>query len=107
MNKYYPPVHQVSSAPPAYIDGFPQQLNQTPTIIHQQPAPVPASITLNQISGGGPLVLGQCPSCRVGELKNNYTFCGICCALVLFPIGILCCCHWRQKKCSNCGWRSA
>lgn len=33
MNKYYPPVHQVSSAPPAYIDGFPQQLNQTPTII--------------------------------------------------------------------------
>ncbi|XP_077976318.1 membrane protein BRI3-like [Styela clava] len=61
----------------------------TTTIIHQPPTSV--------------VVVGGCPACRVGVLEDDFTCCGVCCAIIFFPIGILCCLAMRQRRCPNCG----
>lgn len=43
-----------------------------------------------------------CPACRVGTLEYDYTCLGICCAIVFFPIGILCCLAMRNRRCLQC-----
>lgn len=47
--------------------------------------------------------VGGCPACRVGVLEDDFTCLGICCAILFFPIGILCCLAMRQRRCTNCG----
>lgn len=49
------------------------------------------------------VTVGGCPACRVGVLEDDFTCLGILCALLFFPIGILCCLAMRSKRCSNCG----
>ncbi|XP_064607093.1 membrane protein BRI3-like [Liolophura sinensis] len=49
------------------------------------------------------VVVGGCPSCRVGLLEDDYTCLGVCCAILFFPIGILCCLAMKQRRCPNCG----
>ncbi|UJR29145.1 hypothetical protein I4U23_010359 [Adineta vaga] len=49
------------------------------------------------------IVLGGCPACKTGMLENDFTFLGLCCAIFLFPIGILCCLAFRQRRCNFCG----
>jgi hypothetical protein len=49
------------------------------------------------------ILVGGCPACRVGVLEDDYTCCGICCAILFFPIGVLCCLATKQRRCSNCG----
>ncbi|XP_035255059.1 brain protein I3 [Anguilla anguilla] len=49
------------------------------------------------------VVVGGCPACRVGVLEEDFTCLGILCAIIFFPIGILCCLAMRQRMCPNCG----
>lgn len=49
------------------------------------------------------VVVGGCPACRVGILEDDFTCLGVFCALLFFPIGILCCLAMRQRRCPNCG----
>nr|XP_002125711.1 brain protein I3 [Ciona intestinalis] len=73
--------------------GYPQNYQQqgyTHTTIIQQPH-VPV------------VVVGGCPACRVGVLEDDYTCLGVCCAILFFPLGILCCLAMKQRRCPNCG----
>jgi len=49
------------------------------------------------------IVVGGCPACRVGVLEDDFTCLGVCCAILFFPLGILCCLAMRQRRCPNCG----
>ncbi|XP_046462085.1 brain protein I3-like [Daphnia pulex] len=48
-------------------------------------------------------LVGGCPACRVGVLDDEFTFLGLLCCILFFPIGILCCLALRQRRCLNCG----
>ncbi|XP_069123715.1 membrane protein BRI3-like [Argopecten irradians] len=78
------------NTPPAgYQQGYQQGYNSNSVIV-QQPAP--------QI-----VVVGGCPACRVGVLEEDYTCLGVLCAILFFPLGVLCCLAMRQRRCPNCG----
>ncbi|XP_052785357.1 brain protein I3-like [Mya arenaria] len=51
------------------------------------------------------IVVGGCPACRVGVLEDDYTCLGVCCAILFFPIGILCCLAMKERRCPNCDAR--
>ncbi|BFZ03120.1 hypothetical protein BsWGS_06159 [Bradybaena similaris] len=81
----YPP--QGGYPPPA---GAVPSYNQSATNVIVQP---PKSV----ITAGG------CPACRVGAFERECTGCGIVCATVFFPCGILACLALRLRRCNNCG----
>ncbi|XP_077976314.1 uncharacterized protein LOC144432109 [Styela clava] len=118
-------------APPAPAPAYYQQPSYAPPPVYAAPpapapAPAPAAspnqpinLVINQATNSGeqtqrneqpqvrtktvaPLEKGQCPSCRVGDLKQHYTVKGILCALLCFPLGLICCYVWRKRKCNNC-----
>ncbi|XP_037952055.1 uncharacterized protein LOC119682609 [Teleopsis dalmanni] len=49
------------------------------------------------------IAIGDCPACRVGQLEDGYSCLGLVCAIVLFPIGIICCMAMKNKRCPSCG----
>ncbi|XP_072947284.1 membrane protein BRI3-like [Epargyreus clarus] len=49
------------------------------------------------------IAVGACPACRVGILEDDFTCLGILCAILFFPLGILCCLALKNRRCSNCG----
>lgn len=49
------------------------------------------------------IIVGGCPACRVGVMEDDYTCLGLLCAILFFPIGIICCLLLRTRRCSNCG----
>ncbi|XP_043263682.1 brain protein I3 [Colletes gigas] len=49
------------------------------------------------------ILVGVCPACRMGIMENDYTCLGLLCAIMFFPIGILCCLMLKTRRCSNCG----
>lgn len=70
--------------------GQPGYQQQYGVIVQQQPA--------TQV-----VLVGGCPACRAGVLEEDYTCLGVLCAILFFPIGILCCLAMRQRRCPNCG----
>ncbi|XP_038069150.1 brain protein I3-like [Patiria miniata] len=76
-----PGYQQVTGAPPAgYIPAQPIRVTSTNVV-----------------------VVGGCPACRIGILEDDFTLLGVCCAILFFPLGILCCLAMRQRRCPNCG----
>lgn len=82
------------------------------------PAPGPQAQPYGQPYGGGMTVItnqqpmagntvivraGNCPNCHAGVLMDQFTCCGILCAIFFFPLGLLCCLLMRRQVCSNCG----
>ncbi|GAB1869226.1 Membrane protein BRI3 [Camponotus japonicus] len=49
------------------------------------------------------ILVGGCPACRVGVMEDDYTCLGLLCAILFFPIGIICCMLLKTRRCSNCG----
>lgn len=49
------------------------------------------------------IVIGGCPSCRIGFLEDTYSALGVLCAIFFFPLGVLCCLAMKTKRCRNCG----
>lgn len=69
-----------------------------PTYGATQPA-----TTTNIVINPSIIAVGACPACRVGVLEDDFTALGILCAIVCFPLGILCCLALKNRRCSNCG----
>lgn len=49
------------------------------------------------------ILVGCCPACKVGVMEDDYTCLGLLCAILFFPIGIICCLLLKTRRCSNCG----
>lgn len=64
--------------------------------------PTTAHVTHHTIIVDDLRVVGGCPACRIGVLEENYPCCALCCAIVFFPAGILCCLCMRNRRCSHC-----
>ncbi|KAK4872929.1 hypothetical protein RN001_014958 [Aquatica leii] len=96
--------------PPPYTP-YPQyedyQQYQTTPIYPQAVGPnygstaMPATTTI--IMPPKIILVGACPACRIGVLEDDYTCLGLLCAILFFPIGILCCQALKNRRCSNCG----
>ena len=76
-------------APPGYQQ-VPPPPPQTTTYVYQAP---PVHVPM-----------GNCPACQRGILRDEFTVAGLCCAILFFPIGILCCLAMTEKRCSSCGF---
>ncbi|XP_060068598.1 membrane protein BRI3-like [Ylistrum balloti] len=72
-----------------YQQGY-QNYTSSNVIVQQQPA--------SQV-----VIVGGCPACRVGVLEEDYTCLGVLCAILFFPLGVLCCLAMRQRRCPSCG----
>ncbi|OWR48478.1 membrane protein BRI3 [Danaus plexippus] len=94
----YPP-----PPPPPPQGSFPPPPGYTPYGTTPQTAFVPNYGATNIIIPPPIIAVGACPACRVGILEDDFTCLGILCAILFFPIGILCCLAMKNRRCSNCG----
>ncbi|KAK7112229.1 membrane protein BRI3-like [Littorina saxatilis] len=101
----YGPPHQGGYGPPpqgGYGPPPPGAYNQG----GQPPAgAVPSyqyNVTVQPPTAQRVVVVGGCPACRVGVLEDDFTCLGVLCAILFFPIGILCCLAMRQRRCAHC-----
>ncbi|XP_045134745.1 brain protein I3-like isoform X2 [Portunus trituberculatus] len=97
--------------------GPPPPYNQAPIGFQGQgqmayPAPPMQSSSSTTVVSAQPVVTGQpmlivsggnCPACRTGILRNDFTTCGILLAVFFFPLGMLCCFLMMDRRCSYCG----
>jgi len=92
-------------APPGYTSQPPHNPHKygipNPNYV-QQPVPSYGS-TMTTVVQQHTVVVGGCPSCRVGVLEDDFTCCGVCCAIMFFPLGLICCLAMKQRRCPNCG----
>ena len=92
---YYP------SAPSVHQYGAGEQTTQ-PLMNHNVPTYASTHTTV-VIPPTEIIVVGACPACRIGVLEDDYTCLGVLCAILFFPLGILCCLAMKSRRCSNCG----
>ncbi|XP_014676441.1 PREDICTED: brain protein I3-like [Priapulus caudatus] len=96
----YPQGYQVvAGSVEEYREGVPPP-GYVPQMAYPQQQP---STVIVQPSHTQVVYVGGCPACRVGVLEDDFTCLGICCAVLLFPLGIICCLAMRQRRCPNCG----
>ncbi|ESN95454.1 hypothetical protein HELRODRAFT_179222 [Helobdella robusta] len=84
--------------------------NQQTTVYTSQPVP-PFHQQQQRVLVTAPIVpadqsiiiVGGCPVCRIGVLQDDFTCLGVCCAIVFFPMGLLFCLLFRERRCNNCG----
>jgi hypothetical protein len=88
----YPPPQQHGGYPPQH-GGY-----ASPPMTQHQPATSHSVIVVQ--SGHG--ATGNCPVCRTGNMIEEYSCCGICCAIFFFPIGLICCLLMKNRRCSHC-----
>ncbi|KAK9891504.1 hypothetical protein WA026_014740 [Henosepilachna vigintioctopunctata] len=101
MNKENPPAYPGNAPPPAGIYPYAQApQNDYPYPQTQQPGNVTVVTAPSQPTV---VVVGGCPTCRVGLLEDSYGCCAICLAICCFPVGLVCCYLMRERKCTNCG----
>ncbi|PIK56035.1 hypothetical protein BSL78_07060 [Apostichopus japonicus] len=97
----YPPPNSTFAYPPPTQPGFSPAIYQTTP--PQNDAIVRSTqhqtVTTTQVMVGVP----TCPQCRVGTLQDTFTPLGICCAIFLFPIGLLFCLMMKRQQCAQCG----
>ncbi|KAK8738208.1 hypothetical protein OTU49_004106, partial [Cherax quadricarinatus] len=101
-----PPPPYSATPPPLGFQGPSQQSmymqqQQQPVYVQQHGSttvvttqPLPSSVVL--VTGA------NCPACRAGFLRSEFTCCGIFLAICFFPIGMLCCFLMMERRCSNC-----
>ncbi|XP_015595298.1 brain protein I3 [Cephus cinctus] len=104
----YHPINPEIDKPPPYSVATAPAAPQGP--ISWQPPPgyypssgVPYQGTTTYIAPCEIILVGACPACRVGRLEDDYTCLGLLCAILFFPVGILCCLALKNRRCSNCG----
>ncbi|KAI5645557.1 hypothetical protein NE865_02644 [Phthorimaea operculella] len=88
----YPP------PPPGYTP-----YGTTPMVTPTAPGYLPNYGATNIIIPPPIIAVGACPACRIGILEDDFTCLGIACAILFFPLGILCCLALKNRRCSNCG----
>lgn len=91
----YPPAQ--ASVPPAFVCG------STANLLGPRACPQGAYGTNVNIQTSEIVFVGGCPICRVGVLETEFSCAGVLCAILFFPLGVLCCLAMREKRCSNCG----
>ena len=86
-----------NDAPPQYA--APQQQHATPP---PQQFAAPAQAQYAQPPQHTVVVAGngRCPHNRT---LDSFTGCGIVTAVLLFPVGLICCLLMPQKRCGDCG----
>lgn len=89
----YPPAQP--SVPPAYVYN-----SRTPLVGSSSPGTYGTNVN---IQTSEIIFVGGCPICRVGVLETEFSCAGVLCAILFFPLGVLCCLAMREKRCSNCG----
>jgi len=92
------------SYPQGYPQGYPQQTQPQTQYVYQQPGTTVVHVAPVNTAGTSTVIIAnRCPSCQVGLVNSSFTVCGLLCAIIFFPAGILCCLLMTQKRCSNCG----
>ncbi|KAI0282997.1 hypothetical protein BGY98DRAFT_1058321 [Russula aff. rugulosa BPL654] len=109
---YAPPseVEDPSCNPPhqQYPPSSGQTFSGTPTLPQWNPVPGTGSQSIPQDEWVGQQYRNQLfAQCARGNHDETTSFglCGIICAILLFPIGLIFLCIDTEKKCSRCGLR--
>merc|ERR1712004_357438 len=103
----YPPPGQYPTAPgavpPPQGGQYPPQAQGYYPPPQAQPYPPQPAVVVAPQPQTTIIVTGNCPSCRVGNLTEDYGICAICIAILFFPLGVLCCLMMKEKRCNHCG----
>ncbi|CAF1109447.1 unnamed protein product [Rotaria sordida] len=94
----YPGQPNYGTCPPPHYEGNP---GYCPSPHYEGnagycPPPPPTIIAYHTV--------GNCPSCHQGILTSQVSCLGICCAIFLFPIGLICLFALQEQRCSLCGY---
>ncbi|XP_052778459.1 brain protein I3-like [Mya arenaria] len=94
----YPPPGQ-NYPPPGQAYNYPQGYGQPQPAYGSHPN---STVIVTQ---AGVVGIGNCPHCRRGFIRDQYSPIGLVLAICFFPLGIICCVLMAEKRCNSCGVR--